>query len=114
VKYLFMGLIRVYQWTISPLLGPVCRFHPSCSHYGYEAMSVHGAIKGTYLTVWRILRCNPWNSGGVDPVPPRTRRPWRLPERNKRSEPEPHGRKQTSSIGRTEPAPGANTTARGA
>jgi putative membrane protein insertion efficiency factor len=114
VKYLFMGFIRVYQWTISPLLGPVCRFHPSCSHYGYEAMSVHGATKGTYLTVWRILRCNPWNSGGVDPVPPRTRRWWQLPERNSHSESEPHERQQTSSTGRTEPAPGANTTARGA
>ncbi|MEU0934908.1 MULTISPECIES: membrane protein insertion efficiency factor YidD [Embleya] len=114
MKYLFMGFIRVYQWTISPMLGPVCRFYPSCSHYGYEAMSVHGAFKGTYLTVWRILRCNPWNSGGVDPVPPRTRRPWRLPERKSRSESEPHERQQTSSTGRTEPAPGANTTARGA
>ncbi|MET7298323.1 membrane protein insertion efficiency factor YidD [Embleya sp. NPDC005575] len=114
MKYLFMGFIRVYQWTISPMLGPVCRFYPSCSHYGYEAMSVHGAVKGTYLTVWRILRCNPWNSGGVDPVPPRTRRPWRLPERKSRSESEPHERQQTSSTGRTEPAPGANTTARGA
>ncbi|OPC82039.1 membrane protein insertion efficiency factor YidD [Embleya scabrispora] len=114
MKYLFMGFIRVYQWTISPMLGPVCRFYPSCSHYGYEAMSVHGAFKGTYLTVWRILRCNPWNSGGVDPVPPRTRRPWRLPERKSRSESEPQERQQTSSTGRTEPAPGANTTARGA
>lgn len=78
MKYLLMGLIRLYQWTISPMLGPVCRFYPSCSRYGYESISTHGAIKGTYLTVWRILRCNPWNAGGVDPVPPRTRRAWRL------------------------------------
>jgi hypothetical protein len=77
VKYLFMGLIRIYQRTISPLLGPVCRYYPSCSHYGYEAMSVHGAAKGTILTAWRILRCNPWSAGGIDEVPPRGR--WRSP-----------------------------------
>lgn len=77
MKYLLMGLIRIYQRTISPLLGPVCRYYPSCSHYGYEAMSVHGAAKGTILTAWRILRCNPWTSGGIDEVPPRGR--WRNP-----------------------------------
>jgi putative membrane protein insertion efficiency factor len=77
VKYLFMTLIRIYQRTISPLLGPVCRYYPSCSQYGYEAMSVHGALKGTILTAWRILRCNPWSAGGVDEVPPRGR--WRPP-----------------------------------
>ena len=66
-----MGLIRIYQRTISPLLGPVCRYYPSCSQYGYEAMSVHGALKGTILTAWRILRCNPWSAGGIDEVPPR-------------------------------------------
>ena len=73
MKYLFMGLIRIYQKTISPLLGEVCRYYPSCSHYGYEAMSVHGAFKGTILTAWRVLRCNPWSAGGVDEVPPRGR-----------------------------------------
>ena len=72
-----MGLIRIYQRTISPLLGPVCRYYPSCSHYGYEAMSVHGALKGTILTAWRILRCNPWSAGGIDEVPQRGR--WRSP-----------------------------------
>ena len=72
-----MGLIRIYQRTISPLLGPVCRYYPSCSHYGYEAMSVHGALKGTILTAWRILRCNPWSAGGIDDVPPRGK--WRSP-----------------------------------
>ena len=75
-KYLLMGFIRVYQWTISPLLGPVCRYHPSCSHYGFEAIRVHGAAKGTVLTAWRILRCNPWSPGGVDHVPPRKHRVW--------------------------------------
>lgn len=76
MKYLLMGLIRLYQWTISPLLGPVCKYYPSCSHYGYDAIRTHGAIKGTGLTTWRILRCNPWSAGGVDHVPPRTAPPW--------------------------------------
>lgn len=78
MKYLFMGLIRIYQKTVSPLLGEVCRYYPSCSHYGYEAMSVHGAFKGTILTAWRLLRCNPWSAGGVDEVPPRGR--WKTPD----------------------------------
>jgi len=76
MKYLLMGLIRLYQLTVSRLLGPVCRYYPSCSHYGYEAISIHGAAKGTILTAWRILRCNPWSAGGVDPVPARGR--WRM------------------------------------
>jgi putative membrane protein insertion efficiency factor len=76
VKYVLMALIRLYQLTISRMLGPVCRYYPSCSHYGYEAMSVHGAVKGTLLTAWRILRCNPWSAGGVDPVPERGA--WRI------------------------------------
>lgn len=71
-----MGLIRLYQWTVSAWLGPVCRFYPSCSHYGYEAFRVHGTIRGSWLTARRIVRCNPWNSGGVDFVP--ERRPRRL------------------------------------
>jgi uncharacterized protein len=76
MKYPLLWLIKVYQWTISPLLGPVCKYYPSCSHYGYEAIAVHGAIKGSALTAWRILRCNPWSLGGVDHVPPRKRPPW--------------------------------------
>jgi len=80
VKYLLLALIRFYQWTISPLLGPVCRFYPSCSHYGYEAIATHGAVYGGYLTVRRLLRCHPWNPGGLDPVPPRSVRPgWAPP-----------------------------------
>ncbi|MDH6143182.1 MULTISPECIES: membrane protein insertion efficiency factor YidD [Kitasatospora] len=82
MKYLLMGLIRVYQWTISPLLGQVCRYYPSCSHYGYEAVRVHGAVKGSVLTAWRILRCNPWSPGGVDHVPPRKRPVWHQRLRN--------------------------------
>jgi uncharacterized protein len=71
VKYPLMALIRIYQVLVSPLLGPSCRFYPSCSRYGYEALATHGAVKGTYLTARRLLRCHPWNPGGVDPVPPR-------------------------------------------
>jgi uncharacterized protein len=80
MKYVLMGLIRLYQMTISKMLGPVCRYYPSCSHYGYEAVAVHGSVKGTILTGWRILRCNPWSSGGVDPVPPRGQ--WRIVDEN--------------------------------
>ena len=65
------GLIRGYQLTLSPMIGPVCRYYPSCSHYGREAVLVHGAGKGVILTAWRVLRCNPWSRGGVDLVPPR-------------------------------------------
>jgi putative membrane protein insertion efficiency factor len=62
-------VIRFYQLTISRLLPPSCRFHPSCSAYGLQAMKVHGALKGTLLTAARLGRCNPWNDGGIDPVP---------------------------------------------
>lgn len=65
----FMALIRFYQRFISPLTPPTCRFYPTCSHYGLEAFRVHGPFKGAYLTVWRILRCNPWGGSGFDPVP---------------------------------------------
>jgi putative membrane protein insertion efficiency factor len=74
MKYLLMGLIRLYQIVLSPVVnwrGPVCKFEPSCSHYGYEAVKTHGAVRGGGMTVWRVLRCNPWSSGGYDPVKPR-------------------------------------------
>lgn len=76
MKYPLLWLIKLYQWTISPLLGPVCKYYPSCSHYGYQAIKVHGAVKGTALTAWRVLRCNPWSLGGVDHVPPRKHPVW--------------------------------------
>ena len=61
--------IRLYQRLISPLLGARCRFHPSCSEYAAQAIVRHGPIKGIYLGVRRILRCHPWNPGGIDEVP---------------------------------------------
>lgn len=68
---LLIGLIRVYQATISPLLPPACRFYPSCSHYAVEALGRHGALAGTALACWRLLRCHPLHPGGVDEVPAR-------------------------------------------
>ena len=67
---LLMLLVRAYQLVVSPLLGPRCRFYPSCSAYAVEALRVHGAVRGTWLAVRRLLRCHPWNPGGVDHVPP--------------------------------------------
>jgi putative membrane protein insertion efficiency factor len=73
VRYLLLGLIRCYQLLVSPMLGPTCRFYPSCSAYGYQAVRDHGSLRGTWLTIRRLLRCHPWNPGGIDPVPPRRR-----------------------------------------
>lgn len=61
--------IVLYQRVISPLLGPTCRFHPSCSQYAKDAVLKHGALRGVWLAIRRIARCNPWNPGGVDFVP---------------------------------------------
>jgi uncharacterized protein len=69
-RYIILALIRGYQVTLSRALPPdTCRFFPSCSHYGYMAIYKHGALKGSLLAVWRVLRCNPFNPGGYDPVP---------------------------------------------
>ena len=63
------GVVRGYQWTIRPLIGANCRFHPGCSDYAVEALRTHGALRGSALAARRVLRCNPWNEGGFDPVP---------------------------------------------
>ena len=64
-----ISLIRFYQKHVSPAFPSCCRYTPSCSHYGIEAIEKHGAFKGSMLTIWRILRCNPFSKGGYDPVP---------------------------------------------
>jgi len=69
MKRLAMGLIRLYQLTLSPLLPPSCRFTPSCSHYTYEAIDRFGFVKGGWLGIKRIGRCHPFHPGGYDPVP---------------------------------------------
>jgi putative membrane protein insertion efficiency factor len=67
MKRLLIGLARLYQYLISPLLGP----HPSCSHYAIEAVQSHGALRGSWLALSRLGRCHPWHPNGYDPVPPR-------------------------------------------
>jgi putative membrane protein insertion efficiency factor len=64
-----IGIIKLYQTVLSPMLGPTCRFHPSCSHYAIDAITEHGMIKGCWLSIKRILKCHPLNDGGYDPVP---------------------------------------------
>lgn len=74
IAWLLLRAVRFYQVWISPVLPPSCRFEPSCSAYAVEALTTHGALRGTWLTVRRLLRCGPWHPGGWDPVPPRTRK----------------------------------------
>ena len=62
-------LLRGYQMLVSPYLRTQCRYHPTCSHYSYEAVEKHGVLKGTALTARRLLRCQPWGGSGIDPVP---------------------------------------------
>jgi len=71
MKYLLIGLLRMYRLLISPLYGQVCRYYPSCSAYALEAVSVHGTFRGSWYSARRVARCHPWAAGGVDPVPAR-------------------------------------------
>ncbi len=71
MRRLAMMGIRFYQKALSPFLPSTCRFEPSCSQYGYEAFQTHGFVRGSYLTIRRIMRCNPFHAGGYDPVPPK-------------------------------------------
>jgi len=69
MKRIAVALIRIYQATISPFLGPNCRFHPTCSQYAEESVLHHGLVRGTWLALRRLARCHPWHPGGYDPVP---------------------------------------------
>jgi uncharacterized protein len=69
MRKLLVGLIKLYQWCLSPFVGASCRFDPTCSSYAIEAINKYGALKGGYLTVLRLGRCHPWCEGGHDPVP---------------------------------------------
>ncbi len=69
MKRVLLVLIKGYQQILSPYLRPCCRFTPSCSHYAIEAIQKYGALKGSGMAIWRILRCNPFCKGGYDPVP---------------------------------------------
>ena len=69
VAQFLIFLIRIYQLTLSRLLGPVCRFHPSCSRYAAECLRIHGAARGSWLSVKRIAKCHPFHPGGYDPPP---------------------------------------------
>jgi putative membrane protein insertion efficiency factor len=69
-QWLLLVLIRLYQKSISPTLpANICKFYPSCSHYSYQAIYKYGFLKGLVMTLWRVLRCNPFSKGGFDPVP---------------------------------------------
>jgi hypothetical protein len=69
IGYIFIFLIKIYQYFISPLTGASCRYTPTCSQYGLEALKKYGAFKGGWLTIKRIASCNPWGGHGEDPVP---------------------------------------------
>lgn len=69
IQHIAMGMIRVYQWVLAPILGPACRFEPSCSEYTSEAIMRHGLVRGAWLGVRRIGRCHPLGESGYDPVP---------------------------------------------
>jgi uncharacterized protein len=80
-------LLRIYRWTLSPLLGPVCRFHPSCSRYAEDCLLTHGLFHGTILAIKRLAKCHPFHPGGYDPVPPRNHRQRSEPERPRSEKP---------------------------
>ena len=75
MRSLLIGIIKLYQYLLSPLFGQNCRFHPTCSQYAVEAINEHGVFKRGYLSMRRILKCHPFNEGGLDPVPKKQDKP---------------------------------------
>ena len=69
MRFLVLKIIRVYQKYLSPLLGPSCRFHPTCSEYALQAVETYGVFRGGFLAAKRVLKCNPWGGCGADPLP---------------------------------------------
>ena len=69
MRFLVLKIIKVYQKCLSPLLGPSCRFHPTCSEYALQAIETYGVIKGGFFAAKRVLKCNPWGGSGADPLP---------------------------------------------
>lgn len=74
LQYILIFPIKVYQWTLSPLIGPKCRHQPTCSNYAIEAIKIHGPIKGLWLGMKRLSKCHPWGTYGPDPVPPKEKK----------------------------------------
>jgi uncharacterized protein len=73
MKRVLLALIGAYRLLVSPFLGANCRFYPTCSEYAAQAIDTHGAVRGSWLAIRRVLKCHPWHPGGVDPVPPQNR-----------------------------------------
>lgn len=69
IRYFLLRIIKIYQYAISPMMAPSCRFTPSCSQYASEVIDKHGAMRGGWLSIKRVLRCHPWHPGGYDPSP---------------------------------------------
>lgn len=82
MKYVLIAFMKVYRAVISPLYGNVCKFYPSCSAYALEALQIHGAVKGSWLAIKRLVRCHPWSLGGYEPVPGSPREAKWLAEQN--------------------------------
>jgi len=104
MKWLLIGFVRLWRSVVSPWYGPCCKYYPTCSAYALEALQLHGAIKGSGLAIWRLLRCNPWSKGGVDPVPGSPLQA-KIAEWWSTDEAPEYGRLQTESSRVIEPAP---------
>lgn len=97
MKYLIIGLLKLYRVLISPLYGNVCKYYPSCSAYALEAVTVHGAVKGSTLAVRRLAHCHPWSAGGYDPVPgTQAARQWAAEQAAASASPSPVAARATS------------------